>query len=443
ISQNPAANQTSTEGWIVDVAESTGPNPGTVPFVQWLPQADAEAALSAAGYVTGNVAIDSHNVIPAGSVISQAPGDDVVLAAGSPVDLIVSSGPAGTAPIVVPDVVGLSQAAAENTITSTGLNVSVSTVASDTVPAGNVISQTPAGGIEVTAGSVVNLVVSSGPAPVNVTVPDVVNISQAAAESAITSAGLVVGNVTTSNSDTIAAGNVISQNPTGGSSVGEGSTVDLVVSSGPAPVVITVPNVEGLSQAAAESAITSAGLTVGTITTANSSTVAAGNVISQTPAGGTSISEGSSVDLVVSSGPVIVTVPSVIGLSQASAQSTITSAGLTIGNITTASSETVAAGNVISQSPTGGSSVEEGSSVDLVVSTGPALVTVPDVVGSSYSTAVTAIENAGLVVGSVSTVTTRRSCGRVRSQTPSGGANVAPGTAVDLVVTRTRFCNPL
>ncbi|MDX1811960.1 MAG: PASTA domain-containing protein, partial [Gammaproteobacteria bacterium] len=145
----------------------------------------------------------------------------------------------------------------------------------------------------------------------------------------------------------------------------------------------------------------------------------------------------------VSSGPVIVTVPSVIGLTQASAENAITSAGLTIGNVTTASSETVAAGNVISQTPTDGSSVEEGTSVNLVVSTGPALVTVPSVVGSSYSTAVTAIENAGLVVGNVSTVTTRRSCGRVNSQTPSGGTNVPPGTAVDLVVTRTRFCNPL
>jgi beta-lactam-binding protein with PASTA domain len=382
-------------------------------------------------------------VIPAGSVVSQLPGDDAVLAAGSPVDLVISSGPAGATPIVVPDVVGLSQAAAEDAITNAGLNASVSTVASDTAPAGNVISQTPAGGIEVTAGSVVSLVVSSGPAPVDVAVPDVIDVSQAAAESAITSAGLVVGNVTTSNSDTIVAGNVISQNPAGGTSVGEGSTVDLVVSSGPAPVVITVPTVEGLSQTAAESAIASAALTVGAITTANSSTVAAGNVISQTPAGGSSVSEGSSVDLLVSSGPVIVVVPSVTGLSQASAETTITSAGLTVGNVTSASSETVSAGDVISQTPTGGSSAEEGSSVDLVISTGPALVTVPSVVGSSYSSAVAAIENAGLVIGDVSTVRTRRSCGRVNSQTPSGGTNVPPGTAVDLVVTRTRFCNPL
>jgi hypothetical protein len=65
-------------------------------------------------------------------------------------------------------------------------------------------------------------------------------------------------------------------------------------------VTITVPNVVGKTQAAGSSALTSAGLTVGTITQAYSSTVASGNVISQSPVSGTSVASGSAVSLKVS-----------------------------------------------------------------------------------------------------------------------------------------------
>lgn len=64
-----------------------------------------------------------------------------------------------------------------------------------------------------------------------------------------------------------------------------------------------VPNVVGQAQAAAEAAITAAGLTVGTVTQQCSDSVAKGNVISQNPAGGTTAAAGTSVSLVVSSGP--------------------------------------------------------------------------------------------------------------------------------------------
>src|SRR5438552_3746683 len=69
-----------------------------------------------------------------------------------------------------------------------------------------------------------------------------------------------------------------------------------------APPTVSVPNVVGLTQAAAQNAITAAGLTIGTVTTASSTTVPAGNVISQSPAAGMSVAAGSAVALVVSSG---------------------------------------------------------------------------------------------------------------------------------------------
>src|SRR5205807_7347754 len=85
--------------------------------------------------------------------------------------------------------------------------------------------------------------------------------------------------------------------------VAEGSAVDLVVSTGATPPTpVAVPNVVGQTQAAATSAITSAGLTRGTVTQQSSTTVASGSVISESPAAGADVVRGSAVDLVVSTG---------------------------------------------------------------------------------------------------------------------------------------------
>ena len=128
------------------------------------------------------------------------------------------------------------------------------------------------------------------------TVPSVVNLTQAAATTAIDDAGLVVGTVATAASATVAVGSVISQSPSAGASVAPGSAVNLVVSTG-----ATVPDVVGQTEAAATDALTSAGFVV-TMSTQASTDVPSGSVISQTPAGGTSASGGSTVALVISSG---------------------------------------------------------------------------------------------------------------------------------------------
>ena len=139
---------------------------------------------------------------------------------------------------------------------------------------------------------------------------------------------------------------------------------------------VSVPNVVGDTQASASSAITGAGLTVGTVTTQSSATVASGKVISESPAAAASVAEGSAVTLVVSSGPAPVSVPNVVGDTQAAASTAITGAGLTVGAVTPQASGTVAAGKVISENPAAASSVARGSAVALVVSSGPPTYTV-------------------------------------------------------------------
>ena len=153
-------------------------------------------------------------------------------------------------------------------------------------------------------------------AEVFVAVPDVAGVAQATAEATLTMTGLTIGSVTSINSDTVAAGNVISQNPLGGASVLEGSAVDLVISLGAAPVA--VPDVVGQNVATATTNLNNAGLATGTVTRTYSDTVPLDAVISQDPGSGVLVANGSTVDLVVSDGPVPldVTPPSVpAGLS--------------------------------------------------------------------------------------------------------------------------------
>jgi beta-lactam-binding protein with PASTA domain len=201
-----------------------------------------------------------------------------------------------------------------------------------------------------------------------VTVPNVVNDTLADATAAITTAGLVVGSTATQASTTVPSGSVISQNPTAGTSEPSGSAVNLVLSSGPAPVA--VPNVVNTTLAAATSTLKAAGLVVGTTTQQASTVVSAGNVISEKPAAGTKVAAGSAVNLVISSGPATVTVPSVVNDTLAAATAALRSVGLKPGSTTQHSSSSVAAGSVISQSPAAGVHVAAGSAVNLVISTG-------------------------------------------------------------------------
>jgi len=146
--------------------------------------------------------------------------------------------------------------------------------------------------------------------------------------------------------------------------------------SGGSAAPVSVPNVVGELQAAATTAITAVGLTVGAVTQASSASVASGAVISETPAAASSVAKGSAVALVVSSGPPPVSVPNVVGDTQAAATSALTGAGLTLGTVTQAASASVASGEVISENPAAGASVANGSAVALVLSTGPQTFTI-------------------------------------------------------------------
>jgi len=147
-----------------------------------------------------------------------------------------------------------------------------------------------------------------------------------------------------------------------------------------------------------------------------------------------SVAPGSAVALVISDGPAPVLVPDVTGLGQAVATADITNAGLVVGTISTQSSATVPAGDVISQTPAGGVSVAPGNAVELTVSSGSGSILVPDVVGLSEVMAADVIISSGLTVGTVTFQNNAAPDGEVIGQTPADGISVASGSSVNLLV---------
>ena len=427
----PAVGNSVARGASINIVVSTGPADVSVPDVTNLAEADAVADIVAATLLVGDVTGEASDVVPFGRVISQSPIGGVMVSANTDVDIVVSTGPAN---IAVPDVTGLAEADAIAAITDAGLTVGeLTTQASVDVAAGGVIAQTPIAGTLVALTTPVDLLLSVGPNPLPV--PDIVGLTETQANAVITNAGLNVGVVTRRFSNTLPLGEVISQVTAPGTLVVPDTALDFEVSLGPP---IPAPNVVGLAQAAAETALIDAGLTVGDITERNDFTVAEGNVISQDPTAGTNLPEGATVNLVVSLGPPTVATPNVVGDTQAQAGNALDGAELVLGNVTQQASLSVPAGIVIAQQPAGGTVVIVGSGVDLVVSSGPPpTVVVPDVASQTEAQAGDAIVAAGLVVGAVSEDNDDSvPAGSVIRQDPAAGTNAPTGSAVNLVISR-------
>lgn len=198
----------------------------------------------------------------------------------------------------LPNFVGQKLVDIQNNDEYKNFNFKVETKEDNTVEEGVVISQSPSGSKKVKANAQITLTVSSGKKSVEVT--DLSNMTQADAEKALNKLGFNV-KVQEVNDDTIAAGQVVKTDPKAGSSLAHGSTVTLYISKGPEIKTVSVPNVVGSTIDNAKSAIINAGLKVGNITYRDDSK-AKGTVLEVSPSVGISVTQNTSIDLVVSSG---------------------------------------------------------------------------------------------------------------------------------------------
>ena len=273
--------------------------------------------------------------------------------------------------VEVPDLRGMTEEQARKELEGTelGLKVENDPQPSNQYDEGEIMSQDPAPGDEVEAHSTITVVLSSGEEAKMTEVPNVVGKSEAEAEKLIQDANLIVRHDSDYSSE-VEEGDVISSDPKAGTEVEEGTEVTIVISLGAEQA--TVPDLRNKTASAAESALADAGLS-GSASEEYSDSVPEGQVISQSIDPGQKVDKGTTVSYVVSRGPETkyVNVPGLGGYTEADARSRLENAGLTVGNVSYAYSNTVGEGYVIDQTASPGSSVEEGTSVGFTVSRGP------------------------------------------------------------------------
>jgi beta-lactam-binding protein with PASTA domain len=386
-------------------------------------------------------------------------GGSPVLPRGSQVVIVVSQGPNPMPPAsyaAVPGVVGQSQGDALTSLQGAGLRTRVFTDFSTTHPKGKVAGQAPRANASVPGGSEVNLLVSNGPAAAEqglVALPDTIGSSAADASSSLQAAGLNP-QLTNEFSQTVPAGVVMDQLP---------SSIDLAaapkktspwlwVAAVAAVVVIvagaffflrgsqagmvSVPDVVGMTQDEATTALTDAGFQVQAEEASEPGDAKEGEVVAQDPAAGGEAPAGSSITISVVGAPEAVAVPDVVGLSEDAAAAKLEKVGLRA-NPRTKEDGSVKPDTVIAQSPAAGAELAPDSRVDIIVAVAPAgsgQVSVPDVTGKSQSNAEGALRDAGLKAVAVENPSESVAKGSVSMQLPTAGTLVTPGAEVAIVV---------
>jgi eukaryotic-like serine/threonine-protein kinase len=223
-------------------------------------------------------------------------------------------------------------------------------------------------------------------------VPRVTGLTLTAAKGELSAAGFTVTTAAPQLDNRFAKGQVIRSVPAAGQRVAKGGQITLIPSAGPHR--IPMPQVTGLTLPAAQAALRHAGLTPGPVMKQTSSTIAAGIVVSTTPAAGGMWPQPQPVRLVVSAGP---PVPDFVGQPQGAAEGWASANGVSLDEVTTAKSD-APAGTITRQSLPPGSAFTRGQVIIITISAGPPQVAVPNVDGMSVEQAAQTLGKLGFSV---------------------------------------------
>lgn len=265
-------------------------------------------------------------------------------------------------------------------------------------------------------------------------VTSVVGADEASARSTLEAAGFDVALDDPRHSLDVAEGLVISQDP-GEGQARRGSTITLVLSAGPrmfeVPEVADLPEEEALAEL--EGAPFHFEVTVQRV---YDESIAAGHAVGTAPAAAETTAQASEVTLFISQGREPIAVPAVVGEHRATAFEILEAAELVPNVASTAYHDDVPAGAVISQDPGPDEQVYRGDQVNLVVSDGPAPVTVPDVRGESEEEAKRILTALGLEVEVYYVDTLNPFRSGVDDQDPGPGTEARRGDVVRIFVWR-------
>ncbi|MEY2451490.1 MAG: eukaryotic-like serine/threonine-protein kinase [Acidimicrobiaceae bacterium] len=271
---------------------------------------------------------------------------------------------------------------------------------------------------------------------IDITVPQngVVGKPEAEATKTLQTAGFDVTPISEKN-DTVPEGIVVSVDPSEGTTVkvekGKRGTATLHVSAG--ANTVKMPKVVGMLKDEAEKFLKEQGFTSISFEdgTSDDPAVQLNEVIKQDPGENQDVKKDAVIKLTISTGKPKVAVPDVHGKSVAEAASVLGQAGLDGSKTVAEASDTVPKDQVIRTDPAAGTQVDKGSKVTIIVSSGPAQVSVPSVTGLTKAAAENAINNAGLTPQGTCHVNAGAPAnGEVTSQNPAKDTKVDKGSAV-------------
>jgi serine/threonine-protein kinase len=235
IGQTPGGGASVAHGSTVQLTVSSGPGNATVPPVVGEPLKQAEHDIRAANLVVGRIIQQPSGQYASGQVTQTDPSAGQTPPDGSRVALFVSTGPAK---VQVPDVTGETQAQAKSDLHTAGFQVKVSMQTTNTgSQVGNVISQSPTGGLELAAGSIVTIVV--GQASTTAPVPRVRGETATQATADLQAAGFQAQQTPQAVTDPAKNGIVLHETPSAGTTAKKGSTVTIVVGQFSSPTTST------------------------------------------------------------------------------------------------------------------------------------------------------------------------------------------------------------
>ena len=342
---------------------------------------------------------------------------------------------AASTEIYTPEIINMMTDEAEQKILDSELEyMIVDSQISEKVPENKVMLQAPYAGTMIEKGSVVKATISMGTE--KVTVPNFVGMTKAEAEQELSKLHLTAEY--SEDYSSVEKGKICQQDKEANSRVSVDSVLKLTISLGLEDVDndenVSVPEITGLTLEEAKSKLESVNLYLD-VESEKYDDKPAGTVISQSVKTGSTVKQGTTIKVVVSKGKETVIVPYVTYKTESEAISLLEKANLKYG-IKYEYHESVAKGNVISQSIAAEKSVAPGTTIDLVVSKGKKTVTVPNVVGNKSATAVKSIEEKGLKVTVKEENNDSVEAGKVIRQSPAAKKEVDNGSTVTIYVSK-------
>ena len=262
-----------------------------------------------------------------------------------------------------------------------------------------------------------------------VVVPSIVGATQEEALSALSPLGLTLVISEKRFDEEISDGQIIESDPAGGDKVDAGGQVTAVISKGAERYLI--PSLVGLTPEAAVNLLAKSPIKVGDLTEVFNDQTPKGFVISSSPAAGKKVKRDAVVDLLISKGIETIDVTSYVGKSADQALNELTEGGFDVETVDQFS-ESVLAGTVISQVPSGGAPLAKGTKIILTVSKGSEYVFIPNVFSLTEAKARAALADLELKV-----VVKKIGVKKVKAVTnisPKVGTKVKRGSAVTITV---------